>query len=80
MSTKHPTTPRDLIRQAGGDDLGIDDEFLPAVMIAQALDRVVRAINRNTAAINFANDNILEDRDLLQAAEAAEDEARGEEI
>ncbi len=80
MSTKHPTTPRDLIRQAGGDNSGIDDEFLPAVMIAQALDRVVRAINRNTAAINFANDNILEDRDLLQAAEAAEDEARGEEI
>jgi hypothetical protein len=41
------------------------DGTLAAAMIVQAIDRLTRAVNRQTAAINLANDNSLEDRDIF---------------
>jgi hypothetical protein len=76
MAKKQHTTIAELIhdaeielRMAEGNTLerGRADGTLAAAMIVQAIDRLVRAVNRNTAAINYSNDNVLEDRDVIEA-------------
>lgn len=44
--------------------------MLQTVLIEQAIDRLTRAVNNNTKAINFGNDRIYEERDREDAAEA----------
>jgi hypothetical protein len=85
MGKQHkPTSIYDLIhgaeielRRAVGDQLADSwvecsqrDGTLAAAMIVQAIDRLTHAVNRNTAAINYGNDRILEDRDLVEAESA----------